>query len=148
MDSVNYEYKNLVHNAHSVGASEYHLQWVTKYRYQTLAKESHWRDCENIIRSAAERHGIRIIELGVMEDHVHVLAELPPDLPVSKAIGLLKGSSSYELFRLHPNLRLRYRKGHFWGRGYFYRSVSSVTDDVIRDYVREDNSQRQKRLSN
>jgi putative transposase len=146
MGSGNYENKNFAHNAHSVGASEYHLQWVTKYRYETLAKESHWKDCETAIRSVAEKHGIKIIELGVMEDHVHVVVTIPPEMSVSHAIGLLKGGSSYEMFRKHPNFRKRYWNGHFWGRGYFYRSVSNITDDVVRRYVREDNSQRQKRL--
>ncbi len=147
MDSVNSEYKNLAHNAHSIGASEYHLQWVTKYRYETLAKESHWKDCETAIHSIADRHGIKIIELGVMEDHVHVVATIPTDMSVSHAIGLLKGASSYELFRKHPNFRKTYWGGHFWGRGYFYRSVSNVTDDVVRKYVREDNTRKQRKLT-
>lgn len=147
MDSGNCKNKNLAHNAHSVGASEYHLQWCTKYRYETLAKESHWKDCETAISSAAERHGIKIIELGVMEDHVHVVITIPPDMSVSTAIGLLKGASSYDLFRKHPNFRKRYWKGHFWGRGYFYRSVSDITEDVVRRYVQEDNNQRQRKLA-
>jgi putative transposase len=147
MDSGNYENKNFVHNAHSVGASEYHLQWVTKYRYDVLAGESSWKDCEMSIRNAAERHGIKIVELGVMEDHVHVVAEMPPNMSVAHAIGLLKGASSYEMFRKHPEVKKRYWGGHFWGRGYFYRSVSNVTDDVVRRYVRVDNTQRQRRLS-
>ncbi len=90
-----------------------HIILVTKYRYQTLAKESHWKDCETAIQSAAKRNGIEIIELGVMEDHVHVVVELSPNMSVSHAIGLLKGASSYDLFRSHPNFRMRYRKGHF-----------------------------------
>ena len=81
-----------------------------------------------------------------MEDHVHVVAEILPEISVSHAIGLLKGASSYDLFRNHPNFRKTYRRGHFWGRGYFYRSVSNVTDDVVRRYVREDNNQRQRKL--
>ena len=81
-----------------------------------------------------------------MEDHVHVVVELPPDLSVSQAVGLLKGASAYELFTKHPNFRKTYWGGHFWGRGYFYRSVSNITDDVVRRYVREDNTQKQHRL--
>ncbi len=107
MNSGNLVNNNLAHNARSVGASEYHLQWVTKYRYETLAKESHWKDCEDAIRSAAKRHGIEIIELGIMEDHVHVIVVIPPNLSVSHAIGLLKGGSSYDLFRKHPNFGRR-----------------------------------------
>jgi putative transposase len=98
------------------------------------------------VRAVAERHGIKIREIGVMPDHVHVVAILPPEMSVSKAIGLLKGGSSYELFRKHPNFRKRYWNGHFWGRGYFYRSVSDITEDVVRRYVREDNTQRQRKL--
>ena len=149
MDSVKYENKNLTHcdrNARSAGYNEYHLQWVTKYRFRTLGKESHWKDCESAIRAAAERHGIKIVELGVMEDHVHVVAALPPTLCVSAAVGLLKGFSSHEMFDKHPNFRKRYWSGHFWGRGYFYRSVSNLTDDIVRRYVREDNTQRQRKL--
>ena len=151
MNSVNSEQQNknlsdCVRNSRSVGYSEYHLQWVTKYRYKTLGKESHFIDCESAIRSVAERHGIQIKELGVMPDHVHVVAVLPPEMSVSTAIGLLKGGSSYEMFRKHPNFRMRYWKGHFWGRGYFYRSVSNITEDVVRRYVREDNTQRQRLL--
>ncbi len=122
------------------------MQWVTKYRYETLAKESHWKDCEEAIRSVAKKHGIEIIELGVMEDHVYVVVTIPPEMSVSHAIGLLKGGSSYDLFRKHPNFRKTYWEGHFWGRGYFYRSVSNITEDVVRRYVREDNVQRQRRL--
>ncbi len=147
MNSGNYENKNLAHDAHSVGVNEMHLQWCTKYRHSTLRKESHYLDCETVIRSVAQRHGIRIIELGVMPDHVHAVVALPPDMSPSHAVGLLKGASSYELFRAHPNFRKTYWGGHFWSRGYFYRSVSQVTEDVVRRYVREDNIQHQRHLS-
>ena len=147
MDSGNYENKNLAHNAHSIGVSEYHLQWVTKYRYETLLKESHYKDCETALKNAAERHGITIKELGVMPDHVHMIVFLPPEMSVSKAINLLKGASSYDLFHTHPNFKLRYPRGHFWGRGYFYRSVSNVDDETVSRYVREDNDPHQRRLT-
>lgn len=148
MDSVNYRDKSLAHDAHSVGVNKMHLQWCTKYRYNQLRKESHNKDCETAIFSAAKRHGIEIEEIGIMEDHVHAIAVLPPTMSPSKAIGLLKGASSYDLFRLHPNFRKRYWGGHFWSRGYFYRSVSSVTEETVKRYVQRDNSLRQKQLFN
>ncbi len=147
MDSGTYEDKSFVHNAHSVGVSEYHLQWVTKYCYETLGKESHYKDCESAIRSVAKRHGITISELSVMSDHVHVVVVLPQDVSPARAVGLLKGASAYEIFRAHPNFRLRYPRGHFWGRGYFYRSVSDVSEEVVKHYVRYDNDPRQTRLA-
>ena len=147
MDSGNYETKNFAHGAHSIGVSEYHLEWVTKYRYETLLKESHYVDCENALKNAAKRHGIFVKELGVMPDHVHMVVFLSPEMSVSKAVNLLKGSSSHDLFNLHPKFRLQYQRGHFWGRGYFYRSVSNVDDETVSRYVREDNDPRQRRLT-
>ena len=139
MNSVNSE--KFAHASHSVGVSEYHLQWVTKYRYKTLLKESHYKDCEESIKNVAARHNIELLELGVMPDHVHVIVRVSPEMSPSKVVALLKGGSSYELFKLHPNFRLQYQRGHFWGRGYFYRSVSDINDETVRRYVREDNNQ-------
>lgn len=145
MNSVNSE--KFAHAAHSVGVSEYHLQWVTKCRYKTLLKESHYKDCEASIKNVAARHDIEILELGVMPDHVHVIVRVSPEMSPSKVVGLLKGGSSYELFKLHPKFRLQYLRGHFWGRGYFYRSVSDINDETVRKYVREDNNQKQRVLN-
>ena len=87
---------------------------MTKYRYSTFEKESHWRDCDKAIRSAENRHGIEIIELEVMENHAHMVAAIPPEVSVSRAIGLLKGSTPYELFMKHPNFRKTYRRDIPW----------------------------------
>jgi putative transposase len=56
----------------------------------------------------AERHRIEIIEINVMPDHIHLIVSIPPTM-ISKAFQLLKGASSYELFRREPKFRLRYR---------------------------------------
>ncbi len=118
-----------------------------KVQIRNPLKESHYKDCEIALKSAAERHGITIKELGVMPDHVHMIVFLPPEMSVSKAINLLKGSSSHDMFQLHPKFRLQYLRGHFWGRGYFYRSVSNVDDETVSRYVREDNNPRQRHLT-
>ena len=46
----------------------------------------------------ARRHGIVILELAVMEEHVHAVVQLSPNMSQSRAIQLLKGASSHELF--------------------------------------------------
>ena len=79
---------------------------VTKYRYGTLLRENHYKDCEIALKNMAERHGIVIKELGVMPDHVHMIIFLPPEMSISKAINLLKGASSHDLLQLHLNFRL------------------------------------------
>ena len=127
---------SLVSCSHSVGQSQYHFKWCPKYRYRMFRKEENKRLCEDILREVAERHGIGLEELSVMPDHVHVIVSIPPTMTVSKAFNLIKGASSYALFRRQPKFRLRYPKGHFWSPGKFYRSVGDTDRPTTIDYVR------------
>ncbi|MFQ6128849.1 MAG: transposase, partial [Thermoplasmata archaeon] len=40
-------------------------------------------------------------------------------------------------FRVFPELRAMFWRGHLWSRGKFFRSVGSVTADVIEHYILE-----------
>ena len=74
-----------------------------------------------------------IRSLAVEEDHVHTVITISPSMSVSKAFQLLKGASSYVLFRAFPSLRKRYPRGSFWGAGGKFRSVGDIeTSEVIR----------------
>ena len=56
---------------------------------------------------------------------------------VRQAFHLLKQASSRELFKLKPNYRNRYPKGHFWSPGKFYRTVGDANVETVIHYVRE-----------
>ena len=134
-------------SGHCPGQNVHHLQWCTKYRFQMLRKSEFFIACEASLRRAAERHEIGLLEVAMMSDHVHVVAQLPSAMSVARAAMLLKGASAYDLFRLEPKFRLRYRKGHFWGGAYFHRSAGDASLDVVSRYVREENDPRQTRLA-
>jgi len=91
-----------------------------------LRKQENKNLCEQILRAVASRHEIKIIELSVMPDHIHIVVSLLPTMSVSKALNLLKGASARELFKQKPNFRKRYRGGHFWSPGKFYRSTGDA----------------------
>ena len=113
-----------------------------------MLKQPHlFQACEASLDRAAQRHGITLLERAVMSDHVHVVADLPPEMSPARAAMLLKGASAYDLFRTEPKFRLRYRRGHFWGRGYFHRSAGDADLQTISRYVREDNDPRQQKLA-
>ena len=92
--------------------------------------------CEDILYEVAERHNIGIVELSVMPDHIHIVVQLPPTMSVFQALHLLKGASSYELFRRQPLFRYRYSRGSFWSPGKFYRSVGDTDAATVLNYVR------------
>ena len=87
------------------------------------------------MHEVAKRHKIEITELCVMPDHIHTVVGIPPTMSVSKALQLLKGASSHELFKRKPHFRCRYPKGHFWSPGKFYRSVDDADAETVLQYV-------------
>jgi putative transposase len=132
---------DFVSNSHSIGNNIHHLEWCTKYRYKMFRNEKFREYCKDILHMVARRHGIEILELAVMEDHVHCIVQLPPEMSQSRAVQLLKGASSYELFRLVPNYRLRYPHGNFWSKGNFKDTVGRITIETAQKYVRDQQMQ-------
>ena len=49
------------------------------------------------------------------------------------------------MFRPHPEVKKRYLEV-ISEKGYFYRLASNVSEDVVRRYMKDDNTQRQKRI--
>ena len=129
--------KGLEHHRHGVGQNAFHLVWKPKYAKDPFKFKIVRDHCERFLREIAERHKIWIFELQVEADHVHMFVGLPSTMSVAKALQLLKGGSSYKLFRQHPWLRRHFRKGHFWSPGKFFRSVGNVTAEVIEAYIND-----------
>ena len=127
--------RHLYGHNHIKGCWEYHLEWCPKYRFKMFRKEGIRQDCEAFLCKIAEERGWELLELAVMPDHVHLIVRSKRPENPSKVLFYLKGRSAYELFKKHPNMRLRYQKGHLWSRGNFCRSVG-VDVEVERRYVR------------
>ena len=128
---------NLVSGSHSIGQNLYHLEWCPKYRYNMFRQEENKKLCETVLHEVAKRHKIEIAELSVMSDHIHTVVGIPPTMSVSKALQLLKGASSRELFKRKSHFKCRYPKGQFWSPGKFYRSVGDADAKTVIQYVRD-----------
>ena len=87
------------------------------------------------IRKAASEHGITIHLLEVMPDHVHTIVTLPHGMTDSEAFRLLKGHSSYIIFRNKEKFRLRYPIGHFWSHGGFASTVGYNDLNAMEEYI-------------
>jgi len=128
---------DLISGSHSVGQNLYHLEWCPKYRYNMFRREENKKLCEEILHEIAQRHHIELTELSVMPDHIHAVVAIPTTMSISQAFHLLKGASSRELFKRKPAFRRRYRQGHFWSPGKFYRTVGDADAETVINYVRE-----------
>lgn len=122
--------------AHTVYDLKYHIVWVTKYRYRVLEGEIAVRT-RDLIRQICQAREIVILKGHVSRDHVHLLVSGPPRLSVSQMVQYIKGKSSLQLQRDFPNLRKRYWGQHLWARGYFAASSGTVTDEMIKAYIEQ-----------
>jgi putative transposase len=49
----------------------------------------------------------------------------------------IKGKTGHTLLREYPSLRKQYWGGHFWARGYFCCSSGNITDEMIIEYIEQ-----------
>jgi len=123
--------------SHGYGQITYHIVLVPKYRYKIFYERHVKKDCELIINDICKENGYRIHAMEIVEDHVHLFLEFHPTISLSKVVQYLKGSSSYRMFKRHPELKKRYWGGSLWSSGKFFRSVGNVTADTISHYIKE-----------
>lgn len=113
------------HYENSVGSNLQYIQITTKCRYKAIKKERLKVYCKVAIEDACKRHKIEIKILKVMDEHVHLIADIPRSMSQAYMMQIIKGLSSYIIFRLCPNMRKRYPQGHFWSEGYFCEGCGS-----------------------
>ena len=122
------------HGAHTVFEIHLHLVWITKYRRPALSGEVGTR-VRDLIREICGQNDVHIIKGHVSKDHVHLFISLPPQVTISRLVQQLKGKSAYKLLQEFPHLRKKFWGRHLWARGYFCSSSGNVTDEVIKQYI-------------
>jgi len=123
-------------SSHTVYDLKVHLVWITKYRYNVLTKEVGYR-IRDIIRQICDANDIQVIEGRVSRDHIHLYVSYPPKLSVSEMVRRMKGRSSKRIQEEFPQLGKRYWGKHFWGIGYAAFSSGHVTDEMIKEYLKQ-----------
>jgi len=121
---------------HTVYDIQYHLVWVTKYRYPVLKEEVALRIRE-LIRQCCEARSITILSGHVSSEHIHLHISCPPELAVSKIVQYLKGRSSRLIQQEFSHLRKRYWGKHMWARGYFCATIGKITENMISAYIEQ-----------
>ncbi len=122
--------------AHSRFDLKYHFVWIPKYRKPILSGEVGVR-LRYLVREICRTLEIEILEGSVSSDHVHVLLSCPPNLSPSKIMQAIKGKTSRKLLQEFKHLQKQYWGRHLWARGYFVATSGNVTDEVIREYIRQ-----------
>ncbi len=107
----------------------YHIVFSTKNRQPLIIGEIKPRLYEYIGGILRNKGGIAL-EIGGMNDHLHVLAKLRPDDSLSNVLRDLKANSSGWLHKVFPEL-----KDFSWQNGYGAFTVSASQIEVVRRYI-------------
>lgn len=82
-------------------------------------------------------HELHIVSGKVASDHVHVFLSYRPQQSVSQIVQWLKGISSRVLLQEFSHLRRQFWGKHLWARGYLAVTSGTITDDMIKKYIDE-----------
>ncbi|RJO62756.1 MAG: IS200/IS605 family transposase [Dehalococcoidia bacterium] len=121
-------------NNNIVYSCKYHIVFCPKYRRKVLTDGVDGL-LKNIIHEFAAEHGVDIINLEIMPDHVHILCEVDPQFGIHKFVKWLKGRSSRILREEFPWLKSRLPT--LWTNSYFVSSVGGAPLEVIKQYIEQ-----------
>ena len=123
--------------SHTRSDLKYHLVWVPKYRKRLLTGPRREYLTYLLERIAAE-WDLAIVEMEVVEDHVHLFLEAPTRLSPAQIMNTIKGITSRQMFVKFPELKGVLWAGHLWADGYYAATVGDkVTAEMVRRYIRE-----------
>ena len=122
-------------SSHTQYDIQYHIVWTTKYRYKILKGKVAER-LRELIRQGCEAKGMTIIQGSIGKEHVHMLVSCPPSISVAQMLQYLKGRSSRLLQKEFKKLKKKYWGQHLWVPGYFCRTVGTVTEEMIKEYIK------------
>jgi putative transposase len=104
--------------------------WATKNR-ESVIDDAMVAPIVQAIEGTGRDSGVTVFAVGVMPDHIHVFAQIPPSLVVATVIGRWKGASSHAAneYRSHALTKLT------WQSGYGVLSVSQSGFNQVKAYV-------------
>ena len=107
----------------------YHLVWSTQQREPLIDAASELL-IHHTLYGKAKELGVLIHAVGNVEDHIHVVASVPPRLAVADCVGKLKGASSHRVNQ--ETARRTFR----WQAGYGALSLGGRSPGTVITYVR------------
>jgi putative transposase len=123
-------------NTHHVYRLMYHFVWIPKYRHKVF-HEPYREVLKGIIEKIGYDYNIDIVELEIPEDHLHMVVRGVPKTSPSNVMQIIKSISAREFFRRYPEIKKRcFWDGKLWTKSYFVETIGNANEEVIRDYVR------------
>jgi putative transposase len=125
--------------ANTYTSLHYHLVFSTKNRERWIYPEIEER-VWSYLAGIAKQNKMTPIQIGGVEDHVHVLLGASPTLAPSKIAQLVKGGTSAWIHDTFPDM-----KAFAWQDGFGGFTVSRSNVESVADYIRGQREHHQSR---
>ena len=121
--------------SHAVYYTRYHIVISTKYRRKVL-KKGMGEYLKRKVRQVSKFHPeIKIIEVNTNIDHTHMMVSIPPKMPVSSVVGLIKTNTGKAMRERFPFLdKVCWVVEGIWSIGYFVSTVG-ISEEAIQKYI-------------
>ena len=131
-----------IYKSHNKTLLLYHLVFPAKYRRKVFTHEVE-KSLKEICIGIEKRYEIKFVEIGLEEDHVHLLVQSIPTIAVYKIVTIIKSLTAREIFRRHPRIRREVLwGGSLWTSGYYANTVGLyASKEVIKKYIQNQGKQ-------
>jgi putative transposase len=107
---------------------------VPKYRKKVLYGKIR-KFLGPVFHELASQRRSKILEGHMVQDHVHMLIQIPPKYAVSEVVGYIKGKSAIAVARQFAGRKRNFNGESFWARGYAVSTVG-FEEEQIRRYIK------------
>ncbi len=121
--------------SHTLYECKYHIAFCPKYRFRIFDDRIGEYAKQQLYFLSRQKDLVEIMELNIQNDHIHMVASIPPKYSISSMMGFLKGKLSMNLFQRYERMGKKFWGRHLWSRGYCVSTVG-LDEDKIRKYVR------------
>ncbi len=107
----------------------YHLIWATFERQPVLTLERE-KVFYVVLYKKAQELEVKIHAAGNIEDHVHVVASIPPKLSIADCVRYFKGASSFSINHMKDN-----GEEFKWQAGYGALTIGERSLETVKEYA-------------
>ena len=123
--------------SHSKWDCKYHVVFVPKYRKKVMYGKV--RDfLKREFHKLASQRESKILSGHLVQDHVHMLIQIPPKRAVSEVVGYLKGKAAIAIAREFGGKKRNFNGEKFWARGYAVSTVGFELEQVKKYIVEQE----------
>lgn len=125
---------NYVSLNHSRYDCKYHVVFVPKGRKRVLYGKIR-KFLGPLFHELASQRGSKIIQGSMVQDHVHMMIQIPPKYSVAEVIGYMKGKSAIAVARQFGGRKRNFNGENLWARGYAVSTVGFEAQQ-IKNYIK------------